>query len=169
MGFSTDLVLVPEANLGIVILTNAESATNFTNAIRQRFLELAFDQPMQYDTDFQSGLKESRTRVVTFASKLEPVVDEQTFEPYLGRFFNPELGEMTIRIESGRLIVQTGGFTSELRRYADQSTPKYFLSDPPLATLAFWYFQFEMDNDDHPTVLLYETQIPFHFVFEKQE
>lgn len=169
MGFSTELVLVPESKLGIVILTNAESASAFTTAIRQRFLELAFDQPIQYDTDLQAKVRESETRVLDFASKLDPGIDEQALAAYTGTFTNPELGTITIWIESDKLMMQTNGFSSELRRHSGQTTPTYFLSDPPLAILAFWYFRFETDANGHPMVLLYETQIPIHFAFEKQQ
>jgi hypothetical protein len=52
LGFTSDLALMPDARLGIVVLTNSGSGEAFHSAVRQRAIELVFGQPMEYDARF---------------------------------------------------------------------------------------------------------------------
>src|SRR5690606_22805433 len=45
LGFTSELTFVPQAGVGIVVLTNARNANTFTGAVTLRVLELIYDQP----------------------------------------------------------------------------------------------------------------------------
>jgi hypothetical protein len=55
-GFSAQTALLPDAGLGVVILTNGINAQFFTLAVQYRLFELAFDQPPSFDPFVAGGI-----------------------------------------------------------------------------------------------------------------
>ncbi len=55
--------------------------------------------------------------------------------PYLGRYANPDLGEVTLALREGELVFAAGGFRSGLRPRldADGTVVDYRFVDPPVA------------------------------------
>ena len=47
LGFTSDLAFLPEAGIGIVVLTNGQGTNLFNEAVRYRFLELVFEQVLK--------------------------------------------------------------------------------------------------------------------------
>jgi len=167
MGFSAEFAIVPESGIGILILTNAESAGDFVYNLRNRFLELAFDLPSEYDAEFRRNLESNEKAILDFADKLQPGFDEQAIASYLGTFSNPEIGEITIRNENGKLILSSGGLTSELRQILGYGDSIFTISEIPLVTLGQLIFQFKLDTNGEPIILLHEKMVSKPYVFEK--
>ena len=166
MGFSTDIAFLPTAGLGVVILTNAEGAGDFVHAIRYRLFEIAFGYAQQEDTVFKRNLESNHKAIADFAELLLPKFDEQVVPPYLGTFTNSELGDITLNLEDGRLVMITGGLTSELRQLAVSGKTIFVVSDVPWVVLGQWVLQFEADSNKKPAIKLYEKNVsePFEFV-----
>lgn len=114
-GFTSDLAFLPEAGLGIVTLTNAQAANLFTEAVRLRFLELAFAQEHESDETVQFSLDQRQEQFVMLAEAVGPAPDPATVAPFLTTFRNPALGEVTLSREGDRLLFDAGEFTSEVR------------------------------------------------------
>jgi hypothetical protein len=53
--------------------------------------------------------------IAEFDKILLPSFDPQAISPYLGTFTNDELGNICHSLEAGRLMLVTGGLSSELR------------------------------------------------------
>jgi CubicO group peptidase (beta-lactamase class C family)/pimeloyl-ACP methyl ester carboxylesterase len=129
LGFSADLSFLPDANLGIVVLSNAQDAGLFVAAARTRVLELAFGQAREQDTRLLTELEQTRRECQDRTAKLRPL-DAAAIAPLLGDYKNPELGEVTVALKGQKLMLDTGTFTSELRSLGEAA---YVLWDPPLA------------------------------------
>ena len=133
LGFSSLLTFLPDADLGLVILTNATGvAGQFTNAVQMRLLELLFDQPATADarlTSFLTAADQQRAELLAQLGQVDPA--EAT--PFLGRYANADLGELTLALRAGRLLLTVGGFQSALRPQRDADTPAtaYLPVDPP--------------------------------------
>ena len=56
-------------------------------------------------------------------------IDQAAVAPYLGRYTNDALGEITIELEDGKLIMDVGEFRSGIREKAgeDQEATDYIL------------------------------------------
>lgn len=137
-GFTAEMAFLPAANLGMVILANALSLTpiplGFEFAIQFRLFEILFDQP----AEFAGAL------TAAAAARSRPAlgtVDPAVVTPYLGRYSQPELGEVTIVLRGERLILDAGEVSSELRPRADDRAdpPVYLLHDPPLSLFSEIY------------------------------
>jgi hypothetical protein len=134
-GFGSTLAFLPEAGLGIVVLTNAlQTAMLLGNAlpsaVQFRLYELLFDQPETVDAELAALPDIPRPALIP--------VDTAAVDPYLGRYVHPELGDVTVALRDGRLILDAGELSSELRPGASRDTGPtvYLLFDPPLSLLS---------------------------------
>ena len=145
LGFTSLVSFLPEANLGVVILTNRSgTASPFTYAVQFRLLELVFDQPAAFDAMLATSLKgaaAARDALLTHLGKIEPVA----VTPYLGRYANPDLGEVTLSLQEDVLTLDAGAVRSQLLPQIDDDgavtgyipvTPPW-ASNPPEAMFTF--------------------------------
>jgi hypothetical protein len=132
------MAFMPEADLGIVILTNEISLAPvpliFQAAVLFRLLELLFAQPAEFDAQLTAQIAAARPHWTL------GTVDADAVAPYLGRYGNPELGEVMLSLRGERLILDTGELSSELRPRADRGgATVYLLHDPPLSLFSEAY------------------------------
>jgi CubicO group peptidase (beta-lactamase class C family) len=134
-GFGSEVAFLPEADLGVVILTNnVQAGGPFALAVQFRLLELLFDQPAEFDAMLGPFLDARAGQIAELSAQLQPVAPD-TIAPYLGRYANPALGEVELELRDGRLILDAGEVRSELRPQVDDAgqVAGYMLVDPPLA------------------------------------
>ena len=140
-GFTAEIAFLPEADLGIVILTNSLSLAPiplaFEYAVEIRLFELLFDQPAEFDAQLTAqaeALEAARPRPAL--GKIEPAA----VAPYLGRYESAELGEVALSLRGDRLVLDAGELNSELRPLADGGAKAvYLLHDPPLSLFSEAY------------------------------
>ncbi|MFN8590548.1 MAG: serine hydrolase [Thermomicrobiales bacterium] len=135
-GFSAELGFLPAANLGIVILSNSLAAgivvgAAFPYAVQFRLLEILFGQPPQIDAE----LAPLTAALAASQPQLAPGVDSADVAPYLGRYTEPELGEVTVSLRDGRLVFDTGAVRSELRPRAADGGADLSVSRPAVVAL----------------------------------
>jgi CubicO group peptidase (beta-lactamase class C family) len=134
LGFSSLVTFLPEADLGVVVLTNGSgSAVQLTYAIVFRLLELLFDQPESFGALLEAqvaGAAAGRAELLAQLGQVDPAA----VTPFLGRYANPDLGEMTLSLHGGQLIFEADGMRSELRPRldADGTVAGYLMVEPPL-------------------------------------
>jgi CubicO group peptidase (beta-lactamase class C family) len=140
-GFTAEVAFLPESGLGIVILTNSLSLSPiplaFEYAVEFRLFELLFDQPADFDAELTARAKASAA-----AGPPPPLgeVEPAAVAPYLGRYENAELGEASLALRGGRLVLDTGELDSELRPLAGgDAKTAYLLHDPPLSLFSEAY------------------------------
>ena len=135
-GFNSLVAFLPEADLGLVVLTNRDGAGGIlASAAQFRLFELLFDQPATIDTLVETVVSSQATSRADLLAHLGEV-DPAVVTPYLGTHANPDLGEMTVTMRDGLLVYDTGGARSALRpRLDDEGTVvDYVFVDPPWAT-----------------------------------
>lgn len=133
-GFAAQIAFLPEANLGIVVLSNAltpaASYPYFPFAVQFRLFELLFEQPAEIDAEYAELSARAAARPKLGLGE----VDAAAVAPYLGRYANTELGEVRISLRGKRLVLATSDLSTELRPSADTRDPTTFLLvDPPLS------------------------------------
>ena len=130
MGFTADLAFLPDQDLGITILANAQGSGGFNQAIRFRLFELAFGLESEFEEQATFGFKAARDAFAELAADLVNI-DPEAVAPYLGRYTNDVLGQIIIELEDGKLIMDVGEFRSELRSKTDEDgeVTGYILSD----------------------------------------
>jgi len=158
LGFTSLVAFLPEAELGIVVLTNgvAGTASPFTFAVMLRLLELLFDQPASFAAQQAPSLASAAAGRADFLTHLGQV-DPEAAAPYVGWYANPVLGPLTLTVQDDALMIEVGAMRSELRPLLDEAGTLvgYVPVDPPLGgyprqmTLTF-----EPSSDGQPRIVL---------------
>lgn len=158
LGFTSLVTFLPEANLGIVVLTNAQAATAgpMTYTATFRLFELLFDQPATFDAGQAPGLDAAAQARADFLARLG-LTDPATVTPYLGWYANPDLGAARLALQDGALFFDVGSFRTELRPLLDDAGTivGYVPLDPPLGGFPpQMTLNLEHDANDQPTIVL---------------
>jgi CubicO group peptidase (beta-lactamase class C family) len=135
LGFVSEVAFLPEADLGIVLLTNGgQGAGTFNYAVRFRLFELLFDQPAEFDT-LLGPVLEAQTAQVTELRAHLGTIDPDAIAPFLGHYEHPTLGEVEVALRDGTLVFDAGEIRSEMRPRLDATgqVASYVFTDPPLA------------------------------------
>jgi hypothetical protein len=134
LGFHAQTAFLPDADFGLVILTNGIGADAFTYAVQFRLFELLFGQPETFDpvvTTLIAATAQQRAELQQQLGSIDPVA----VAPSLGRYANDVLGEVDVALDDGKLIFDAGEFQAELLPLLDAQTGEttYVTSDLPLS------------------------------------
>lgn len=118
LGFASQMAFVPDAGVGVIVLSNGQGAQVVTQSIRERLLELVFDQEPKIEAQLDSiyGKPDASESVDRYG-----VLDPDAVEPFLGAWTNDALGAVTLVLEDDQLILDAGEWRTELRPYLDES------------------------------------------------
>lgn len=125
MGFTSALFFLPDHNIGVVILTNSGGANAFTDAIKQRLLELLFDAESKSDKQVQFfvKLREDGQKIDKERISLKPK-DTQWINEFVGEYKNHDLGLITIQKMGRKFEFVTSRWTSEIASYQEKNGDK---------------------------------------------
>jgi CubicO group peptidase (beta-lactamase class C family) len=130
IGFSAQAALLPEAGLGLVILTNGVSAELFNLAVQFRLFELVFDQPATFEPAISAAIAATAQQRSELQRQLGNV-DAAAVAPFLGRYTHDILGDVDIALGDGSLILDAGEFRAELWRLGEEGMT-FLTTDLPL-------------------------------------
>jgi hypothetical protein len=163
VGFTSDLAFLPDAGVGVVVLTNARASNAFNEAVRLRLFELLYDQPAEADATAAYAAEQFATSLEDQRRKLRDTVDVERVLPFLGTFASPVLGEITVTLQDGQLWLDTGAWISLLRlQVNDRGEERYLAVDPPAEGLPF-----EFTTDDASRRVIVLTLPPDTYTFTR--
>jgi CubicO group peptidase (beta-lactamase class C family) len=115
VGFSSDLAFLPEAGLGIVVLTN-QRVSLLPEAVRFRLFELLFQLESEYDEQAEfARTMMGKVHAEIVSEFVGGGIAAEEVAPYLGQYSNDALGPIWIERESdGRVYLDVGEFRVEL-------------------------------------------------------
>jgi hypothetical protein len=163
LGFTSDLAFLPEAGLGISVLTNGQATNYFNETVRIRLFELVFGLEPEAETQADFVYDMLRKEFVKPVADLVPV-EIAAVEPFLGRYTNPALGQIELRLEGDALLLDAGEFQVELRAKLDDDgeVVAYVMDGPPLIGLPMSVTQ---GTDGAPQIVLGEGVIAYTFTW----
>lgn len=156
-GMSSSVGLLPEENLGIIVLTNG-GRTSFPEALVARLLEVYTGKA---ETDWswkrlQASLAFRQRQVAARQAREEARVrDTKPTLPlarYTGTYAQSLLGELTVAEQKGRLMVRLAGWEGEAEHW-HLDTFRVKWSDPERGTVRL---TFQLDAEGTPTRLVVE-------------
>ncbi len=129
MGFTSEMLFLPEKNIGITILVNMGSANGFTRPIRGKFFELMFGM----DTKAEEALAFYKKERVKSVAKVKSLIKKSIQKPsaLVGKYKSNELGSLNITRKNNKLIADFGEFTSEVKELNDPGKKRVFLLTSP--------------------------------------
>lgn len=145
-GARTDLLLIPDANLGIVALTNA-FPTGTPDAINETFYDVMFHgEPRQdwfafYNAGFQALFESFAGDQSRFAAPPDPASPALDAAAYTGTYHNDYLGDVVVE-ETGNGLQVVVGANQQVwpLTHWDRDTFTYPASPEPPASLALARF-----------------------------
>jgi CubicO group peptidase (beta-lactamase class C family) len=124
-GMVSQVMLVPDLNLGIVVLTNQESTGAFSSITMSILDEYMHAPPTDWAGAYDSLTKQreaSAAEVVKKASAAHIASSTPSLKPagYAGRYRDPWYGDVTVTEESGKLVMRfthSPDLTGELQHW----------------------------------------------------
>jgi hypothetical protein len=162
LGFTSEFSFLPDADVGIVVLSNAQGANAFTGSVAARFYELLYGQPAASQAQVEFILVQTEQALDEARMQVQEHADIDAVEPYLGEWHNAALGRITLRLEGDQLVVDSGEFQSELRPINDRSGKfdGYITYGPPLEGIPV---KLQADAEGQQTVVLGEGAVSYTF------
>lgn len=175
-GMVSRVTLVPELNLGVVVLTNAESGAAF-NALTYRVLDayLNPDNKTDWVAAYDKAVKRSAERADDSLQKHEAARDKRSkpslaLAKYAGTYRDPWYGDVVISHENGKLRLRfskTGQLIGTMTPW-QHDTFVVRWDDRTLNADAF--VNFHLDVDGHITQMLMQAMSPLtDFSFDFQD
>ncbi|MCF8378243.1 MAG: serine hydrolase [Bacteroidales bacterium] len=176
-GFHCKVVLVPEENLGFVVLANQISG--LVEATYKKILDFYLCKEekdwaqLYYDNAQKMNLKTEEEKLKAEASRIKETLPSLPLESYAGKYTDKMYGDAMITLENGKLAVELTPskqlFNATLNHW-HFDTFQFKFKDPflPEGYVTFW-----LDNKGQPEYFTIDLENPdFHFYklkFERVE
>jgi CubicO group peptidase (beta-lactamase class C family) len=136
-GQFTTFFFLPDAGLGLVVLTNGPGPLG--SLVRRRLMELVFDGRPEAEAALVFTLAEQKKAVARNEAELGPPEPEAAQRALLGTYRDARLGDVRVVFERGELLLDVGEWRSRLgwQKRTDGGKPDLVLLDPPVAGLPF--------------------------------
>ena len=153
LGFTSDFAFLPEAGLGVVVLTNAQGSNLFNVAVRTRLLELVYGVESEIEKSIDFLLAQTEASFAELQALMQERTDAEAVEPFLGRYSNDALGEITLLFEDEQLVMDVGEFRSPMRPIVDRHgrPDGYVALAAEISTLPM---KLDYDEEGNPVVYL---------------
>lgn len=128
LGFTSDMFMLPEHGIGMVVLTNAGSANAFRNVLRRKLLEIVFGAKPRADEQLAAAVAIRKQRFDEMLEGTAPAPSPAVLSAAAGTWTHPLLGRIVVKGD----VLDVGEWKSRFteKKEKDGST-KLFLLDPP--------------------------------------
>jgi CubicO group peptidase (beta-lactamase class C family) len=111
LGYKSDIVLLPDADVGAVILTNSDQGQNLLRPFMRRLLEVLYDGKPEAAENVAAAAKADRAWILEERSRLTV---PSTVTGLAGAYGNLELGYLKVRTDGGRTYIDVPSWSSEV-------------------------------------------------------
>ncbi|MDZ7708570.1 MAG: serine hydrolase domain-containing protein [Trueperaceae bacterium] len=166
LGFTSEFVFVPEADVGIVVLTNGQGTNAFSDAVATRLLELTYDIPTEAAANAAFQVEQAESSRRERLETLQAAVDPDEVDAFVGTYRNDALGEIVLEMDDGQLVLDAGEFRVEVRPTVDDAGEfdGYVTYGVPLSGLPL---ELDDSGNDGPVVVF--GQGALRYAFERAE
>jgi CubicO group peptidase (beta-lactamase class C family) len=138
IGYHSDFFVLPEHGVGAVILTNANNGQLIRGPLMRRLLEVLFDGRPEAEGDLAAQAGRIRAQQQELRSRLVIPPDPSVLSGLASVYRSPELGEVAVRQQTDRTIVDVGEWRSAAgSRKNDDGTVSLITTDPGYVGIEF--------------------------------
>lgn len=137
-GYKSDWMILPDAGIGAVLLTNSDNGGNLLGPLMRRLLEVVFDGKREAVASVDAAAANYRTIVAKERARLTFPAAEEEASKLAQHYVNAELGNINVK-QSGvhTVFVWDGGESRMASRKNDDGTISFINADPPLSGFEF--------------------------------
>ncbi|PYN23380.1 MAG: hypothetical protein DMD99_14110 [Candidatus Rokuibacteriota bacterium] len=130
-GYKSNFFFVPDAGIGGVILTNADSGWRVATAVMRRTLEVVYDGKPEAEENLLSGVRETRAFLTGEQRDWKVPPEPSEVKRLAGSYRNAALGEIVVREGKDEVVFQFGGWKSRMASRVNPDGTTSFLSIEP--------------------------------------
>jgi hypothetical protein len=131
VGFHSDIIFMPDAQVGAVILTNADNGVAMRGPFMRRMLELMYDGKPQAAEDVATAAKQVKEGEAKFRERLVIPAAAGPSANLASRYVNADLGHIDVTRKPGIVSFNFGSWGSSVAsRLNDDKTISFFTIDP---------------------------------------
>jgi CubicO group peptidase (beta-lactamase class C family) len=119
LGFHSDMMWMPDQNVGAVILTNADAGASIRGPLQRRLLEVLFDGKPEAARDVVSVAERIKASELAERKRLTIPADPKTVAGLASRYRNAALGEVAVSQINGTTEFDFGVWDSEVASRAN--------------------------------------------------
>lgn len=108
LGYHSNFYVLPEANIGAVILTNADPGAAMLSPFLRRLLEVVYDGKPEAAAEVTAAAARIKAQAKVRRERLTVPGDPAVLAGLAGRYRNPEVGPLTISDRNGTKWVKAG-------------------------------------------------------------
>jgi CubicO group peptidase (beta-lactamase class C family) len=137
-GYKSNFFFAPEAGLGGVVLTNADSGGRVARAVMRRTLELVYDGKPEAEEDLRAGVAETEAYLRGEQRDWRLPPDPAQVKRLAGAYRNAALGDIVVRPGRDELVFQFGAWQSRIAtRLNPDGTTSFVSIDPGVRGFEF--------------------------------
>jgi len=112
IGYKSDMMWLPDHNVGAVILTNSDAGGAMLGPFRRKLLEVLFEGRAEADADIATRAKAMRERILAERKLLTVPAATEPAAGLATRYVNPALGEIQVSRSGGATVFDFGEWRS---------------------------------------------------------
>jgi CubicO group peptidase (beta-lactamase class C family) len=138
-GYRSDFLVIPSAQVGAVILTNAQSGVYLSHGpFMRRLLEVLYDGRTEAAGDVAARAKQIEAERIEFRRHLIIPVAPADLAQIASVYTNADLGRLVVEKEGATTRFRAAGFSSAVAsRHNDDGTTSFVTIDPAMDWLQF--------------------------------
>jgi CubicO group peptidase (beta-lactamase class C family) len=160
-GYKSDIMLVPDADIGAVILTNSDNGQMLLRPFMRRLLELLYDGKPEAAGDVASAAARTKAELAKERERVSAVPDPAAVAKLAGHYSSPDLGELTVTRSGKGASFAFRTFSSPMgTRKNDDGSISFVMLDP-----TFLFFPLVVSTEGtKPALIVRDGQHEFKFV-----
>lgn len=160
-GYKSDIMVIPSAGIGAVILTNADDGQMLLGPFKRRVLELLYDGKPEAADDVAAAAARNKAELATERERVSVVPDAAAVKALASEYSSPELGHLNVSRDGDQVTFKFRTITSRMgTRKNDDGTVSFVSIDPTLL-----YFPLVVGTEkDNPALIVRDGQHEYKFV-----
>jgi para-nitrobenzyl esterase len=159
IGYHSDMMWLPQHNVGAVILTNADPGWVLRGAFDRKLLEVLFDGRPQADADVTAQAKSFFDQLAAERKLLTVPAATSDASKLATHYTNDALGDITVRLAGGTTVFDFGEWKSEVASRRNPDTTISFITIAPGIT----GLEFVVGSGPKPTLIVRDAQHEYVF------
>jgi CubicO group peptidase (beta-lactamase class C family) len=131
IGYKTDMMWLPDHNVGAVVLTNANRGWVIHEAVRRKLLEVLFDGRPEAEENVASEARSYLDSIAADRKRLTVPPDPSAAAKLATRYANAALGEIDVRRAGETTVFDLGEWKSEVGTRQDPDGSVSFITTRP--------------------------------------
>ncbi|MDQ6801906.1 MAG: beta-lactamase family protein [Acidobacteriota bacterium] len=159
IGYHSDMIWLPQQNVGAVILTNADPGWALRGPFRRKLLELLFDGRPEADADVAGAARTFFEQMAADRKLLTVPADAADVSKLATHYANPALGDITVSHAGPATIFDFGEWKSEVAtRHNPDGTLSFITIEPGVNG-----FEFVLGSGDKRSLIVRDAQHEYVF------